>query len=133
MGYKMRSSISGLLGINEKFSTPDVPVFEKNLSDSWGYADMDRTITINSKLNEKQKADAVEHEREHVLQMRKGEAWYDQNNIYHKPKNNEAIQVYKRVGEGMIVKGMKMELGDPNNPIEKPVYEKTKTYPTKLS
>ena len=51
MGYKMKSSIPGLLGVNEKHSTPDVPVFEKDLGESWGHADMDRTITINKNLN----------------------------------------------------------------------------------
>ena len=34
---------------------------------------------------------------EHVMQMRRGEAWYDNNNVYHKPNLSEPIQVYKRV------------------------------------
>ena len=129
----MKTDIPELLGINEKHSTPDTPVFEKNLGGSWGYADMDRTITINSKLNEKQKKEAVKHEKLHVMQMRKGEAWFDSNNVYHQPKKDEPIQVYPRVGNGMIVKGKVMKLGDPNNPIEKPVYNKTKFFPTKIS
>ena len=129
----MKTDIPGLLGINEKLSTPDVPVFEKNLGNSWGYADMDRTVTINSKLNEDQKKEAVKHEKLHVLQMRTGEAWFDNNNVYHHQKKDEPIQVYPRVGNGMIVKGKVMKLGDPNNPIEKPVYSKTGYKPTKLS
>ena len=133
MGYKMKTNIPGLLGINEEHSTLDIPVFEKNLGGQWGYADMDRTITINSKLNEKQKTDAVEHEKEHILQMRKGEAWYDQNNIYHKPKHDEAIQIYKRIGDGMMIKGKVIPNGHKDNPIEKPVYNKTGKTPTKLS
>jgi hypothetical protein len=132
MGYKMKNSIPGLLGINEKHSTPDTPVFEKDLGGAWGFAEMDRTITINKKLNEQQKADAVEHEKEHVNQMRSGRSWYDQNNVYFKPNKDEPVQVYKRVGDKMIVKGNAMDVGHPDNPIEKEVYNKTKVYPTKI-
>ena len=132
MGYKMKSSIPGLLGINEEHSTPDTPVFEKKLGSSWGHAEMDRTITINKDLNDKQKADVVEHEKEHIIQMRSGRSWYDNNNVYFKPKKDEPVQVFKRVGDGMIIKGKKMKYGDPNNPIEKEVYDKTKVYPTKI-
>ena len=128
----MKSSISGLLGINEEHSTPDIPVFEKNLKGTWGYAELDRTVTINSKLNKKQKADAAEHEKLHVLQMRQGKTWYDSNNVCFKPEKNEPIQVYKRVADGMIIKGQKIKYGDPDNPIEKEVYNKTKVYPTKI-
>ena len=125
----MKTNIPGLLGLNEEHSTIDTPVFEKKLSSkTWGWADMDRTITINKKLNDKQKADAVEHEKLHVLQMRQGEAWFDINNVYHKPKKDESIQVYPRVGNGMVVKGKVIKLGDPNNPIEKPIYSQTKKY-----
>ena len=129
----MKTDIPGLLGVNEKHSTLDIPVFEKNLGSEWGYADMDRTVTINSKLNEKQKNEAVKHEKLHVMQMKTGEAWFDSNNVYHHPKKDEPIQVYPRIGNSMIVKGKKMEVGDPNNPIEEPIYEKTNFFPTKLS
>lgn len=64
--------------------------------------------------------------------MRSGRSWYDNNNVYFKPKKDEPIQVFKRVGDGMIIKGKKMKYGDPNNPIEKEVYDKTKVYPTKI-
>jgi len=133
MGYKMKTNIPELLGINEELSTPDIPVFEKNLGSAWGYTNMDRTIHINKKLNDQQKEKAVEHEKLHVMQMRSGEAWFDSNNVYHHPKKDEPIQVYPRVGNGMIVKGKVMKFGDPNNPIEKPVYNKTKFFPTKIS
>ena len=128
MGYKMRSSIPEILGINEELSTPDVPVFEKNLGKAWGYAKMDRTIEINSKLDDNEKKHVHEHEMEHVMQMRRGEAWYDNNNVYHKPSLSEPVQVFKRVGGGFLVNGKKMETGDPKNPIEKPVYNKTGYY-----
>ena len=34
----MKSSIPDMLGMNEEHSTPDVPVFEKDLGKAWGYA-----------------------------------------------------------------------------------------------
>jgi len=133
MGYKMKTNIPGLLGLNEDHSTPDTPVFESNLGNAWGYANMDRTIHINSKLTDQQKEKAVEHEKEHVLQMRKGEAWFDNNNVYHQPDKSKPIQTYTRVGNGILVKGKVIPNGHPNNPIEKPVYSKTGYKPTKLS
>jgi hypothetical protein len=133
MGYTMKTNIPGLLGINEELSTPDVPVFEKNLGKAWGYAKMDRTIDINSKLNDKQKKDAHEHELLHVMQMRSGEAWYDNNNVYHHPDKSKPIQVYQRIGGGMLVNGKIIKVGDPNNPIEKPIYNKTGKHAAKIS
>ena len=47
-------------------------------------------------------------------------------------KKNEPVQVFKRVGDKMIVKGNAMDVGHPDNPIEKEVYNKTKVYPTKI-
>ena len=129
----MKTNIPGLLGLNEEHSTPDIPVFEKNLGGSWGYADMDRTVHINSKLNEKQKKEAVDHEREHIFQMRSGEAWFDSNNVYHHPNKSEPIQTYKRIGNGILVKDKVIPNGNLQNPIEKPVYNKTGFKPTKLS
>jgi len=134
MGYKMKTNIPGLLGLNEEHSTIDTPVFEKNLSSkTWGWADMDRTITINKKLNDQQKADAVEHENEHVLQMRSGEAWFDGNNVYHHPDKSKPIQSYTRVGNGIIVKNNIIPLGHPKSPVEKDVYKKTGKTPTQLT
>ena len=64
--------------------------------------------------------------------MRSGKAWYDSNNVYHKPEKDEPIQVYKRVGNKMIVKGKAMEIGSPDNPVEKEVYDQTGVYATKI-
>ena len=62
MGYKMRSSIPEMLGLNEEHSTPDTPVVEENMPKNvWGYASIDRVVHINDKLNKKDKAKAVEH------------------------------------------------------------------------
>ena len=55
----MKSSIPDMLGMNEEHSTPDVPVFEKDLGKAWGYANLDRTVTINKNFNDKQKKIAV--------------------------------------------------------------------------
>ena len=128
----MKSSIPDMLGMNEEHSTPDVPVFEKDLGKAWGYANLDRTVTINSKLNEDQKEEAVKHEKLHVMQMRKGEAWFDSNNVYHKPTKGSPILKYKRIGDKMLVGGKAMHVGDPKNPIEKEVYEQTGEYPTPI-
>ena len=118
--YKMKNDIHGLLGINKELSTYDVPVFEKNLDDGvWGAANNDRTIHINKKLNKKQKADAVEHEREHIKQFRNGSVRYDSKNIYYKPKLNSPIQIIPR---GSIKEGAH------NLPWEASIYKKTKTY-----
>jgi hypothetical protein len=133
MGYTMKTNIPGLLGLNEEHSTPDIPVFEENLGGAWGYANMDRTIHINSKLNDSQKEKAVEHEQEHVMQMRKGEAWFDNNNVYHQPDKSKPIQTYKRVGNGILVKGKVIPNGHSENPIEKSVYNKTGYKPTNLT
>ena len=129
----MKTDIPELLGINEELSTPDIPVFEKNLGGAWGYTNMDRTIHINKKLNDQQKEKAVEHEKLHVMQMRSGEAWFDNNNVYHQPDKSKPIQTYTRVGNGILVKGEIIPNGHPENPIEKPVYKKTGFKPTKLS
>ena len=129
----MKTDIPGLLGINEELSTPDIPVFEKNLGGAWGYTNMDRTIHINKKLNDQQKEKAVEHEKLHVMQMRSGEAWFDSNNVYHQPDKSKPIQTYLRIGNGILVKGKVIPNGHSENPIEKPVYKKTGFKPTKLS
>ena len=129
----MKTNISEMLGLNKELSTPDVPVFEENLGGSWGYANMDRTIHINNKLNNHQKKKAVEHEKEHIMQMRKGEAWFDSNNVYHQPDKSKPIQTYKRVGNGILVKGKVIPNGHEQSPIEKPVYNTRGFKPTKLS
>ena len=128
----MKSSIPGLLGVNEKHSTLDVPVFEKDLGKAWGYADLDRSITINKNLDENQKEQAVRHEKLHVLQMRQGKTWYDSKNVYHKPTKGSPILKYKRIGNKMLVGGKPMHVGDPKNPIEKEVYAQTGEYPTPI-
>jgi len=128
----MKTSIPGLLGMNEEHSTPDIPVFEKDLGKAWGYAELDRSVTINKNLTDKQKEIASRHEKLHVLQMRQGKTWYDSKNVYHKPTKGSPILKYKRIGDKMLVGGKAMHVGDPKNPIEKEVYDQTGEYPTPI-
>jgi hypothetical protein len=120
MGYKMNSNIPDLLGINEELSTYDVPVFEKNMPEKvWGTANMDKTIHINKDLNKKDKETVVEHETEHILQMRKGLVSYDSNNVYWRGNPFQQFAIYDRDD---------IKEGDHKLPWEKAVYDKTKKY-----
>jgi hypothetical protein len=120
MGYKMRSSISEMLGLNEEHSTPDIPVVEESMPKNvWGYASVDRVVHINNKLNKEDKAKAVEHEKEHVMQMRKGLVSYDHENVYYRTHPLKQFTAYPRD---------EMKEGAHNLPWEKDVYNKTKTY-----
>ena len=92
-----------------------------------------QTAERKAKQNEKQKEKAVQHEREHVLQMRRGETWYDMNKVYHHPDKSKPIQTYLRIGDGILVKGKVIPNGHSESPVEKPVYAKTGYKPTKLS
>ena len=119
MGYKMKTDIPGLLGINEKHSTPDTPVFEKNLGSAWGVANNDRTIFVNSKLSKKNKKHAAEHEHLHVMQMRMGLVNYDNKNIYFRNTLFEPLKKYARKN---------IQAGKTTLPWEKQVYDITKKY-----
>lgn len=118
----MNSNISELLGINEEHSTPDIPVFEKSLpKDVWGVAKMDRTIEVNSKLNKKDIAKVVRHEKEHVIQMRKGLVSYDNKNVYYRKHPLKQFLIFPR---------NKIKTGSHSLPWEKDVYNKTGEYPS---
>jgi len=122
MGYKMKSNLPRLLGINPELSTYDIPVFEKNLKDGqWGAANMDRTIHINKDISPMQKKAAVEHETEHIKQFRKGETWYDKKHIFHRKTPFSPIQ---KILRSSIVEGAH------DLPWEASIYKKTKTYAT---
>ena len=120
MGYKMKTSIPELLGINPELSTYDVPVFEKDLNDKiWGAANMDRTIHINEDLSPTQKKHAVEHEMEHIKQFKRGEVAYDNSNIYYRKTPFSPIQKISRNS---------VKAGAHNLPWEASIYKKTKKY-----
>jgi len=120
MGYKMKTSIPKLLGINPELSTYDIPVFEKNLnSNIWGAANMDRTIHVNEDLSKENKKHAVEHEMEHIKQFKKGEVAYDNSNIYYRKTPFSPIQKIPRNS---------VKAGAHNLPWEASIYKKTKKY-----
>ena len=117
--YSMKSDIHSLLGLNKELSTYSVPVFEKNLGDVWGVANMDRTIYINKDLSNKNKREAAQHEAMHVLQMRQGKVSYDNKNIYWRETPMSGIQ---KIARSSIKEGKR------SLPWEKEIYDKTKTY-----
>jgi Zn-dependent peptidase ImmA (M78 family) len=120
MGYKMKSNIPKLLGINPELSTYDVPVFEKDLPKNlWGAALIDRTIHINKNISNDKKKHAVEHEMMHVMQFRSGQVNYDKKNIYYRATPFEPIQTYVR---------SKLKEGSASLPWEKAIYDKTGKY-----
>lgn len=119
MGYKMKSNIHSLLGINKELSTYNTPVFEKNLGNVWGVANNDRTIFVNSKLSKKNKKHAAEHEHLHVMQMRMGLVNYDNKNIYFRNTLFEPLKKYARKN---------IKAGKTTLPWEKQVYDITKKY-----
>ena len=119
MGYKMKSNIHSLLGINKELSTYSVPVFEKNLGETWGVANNDRTIFVNSKLSKANKKHAAEHEHLHVMQMRMGLVNYDNKNVYFRNTLFEPLKKYARKN---------IQAGKTTLPWEKQVYDITKKY-----
>ena len=120
MGYKMKTNIPKLLGINPELSTYDIPVFEKDLDKGhWGAANRDRTIHINKDLSKENKKHAVEHEMEHIKQFRNGTVRYDNKNIYYKPTPGSPMHTIARSS---------VKEGHPSLPREKVIYHKTKKY-----
>ena len=79
-------SIAELFDFNEKHSIPGSIVVEKQMPKNvWGQIDINGKIEINKKLNKRQKAEAVHHERQHLKQIRTGDLHFDMNNYYYKP------------------------------------------------
>ena len=77
-----------------------------------GKANNNGTIVINSKLKDpKQIQEVIDHETEHIIQMRDGRLDYDKENVY---------------WEGKTIPRSSIEEGAKNLPWEKEVYNKTK-------
>lgn len=113
MGFKLRSSIGKLLGINEELSSYTHPVFEKNLDDGVvAEANRDGTTFVDKKASKTKKEEAVEHENVHHEQMRRGDLNYDEKNVYWKGKT------YPR--------GPQMREGAKGLPWEAEAYNRTK-------
>lgn len=113
MGFKLRSTISRLLGINEELSSYTHPVFEKNLEGGVvAEANRDGTTFVNKKASKSKKKEAIDHENVHHEQMRRGDLNYDENNVYWKGKT------YPR--------GPQMNEGAKGLPWEAEAYNRTK-------
>ena len=91
MAFKMKT-IAQLLGLSEKYSKPSSVVFEKNLPPGvMGEIDANGTITIDSRMTEKQKAKTIAHERGHLKQIRTGVLHFDTNNYYYKKTGRKPL------------------------------------------
>ena len=113
MGFKLRNTISTLLGINEELSSYTHPVFEKNLEDGViAEANRDGTTFVNKNASKEKKKESIAHENVHHEQMRRGDLNYDEQNVYWKGK--------------IFPRGPKMMEGAKNLPWEAEAYKRTK-------
>lgn len=94
--FKLKNK-SDLFGFNNEASTFDTPVFEKDLGEGiQAEANRDGTIFVNKGLSKKQIADAVEHEKVHLNQMRQNRLDYTDNEVIWKRDTKSPMKVYKR-------------------------------------
>ena len=91
----------------------DTPIYSVDMEDGvLGKANNNGTIVINSKLKDpKQIQEVIDHETEHIIQMRDGRLDYDKENVY---------------WEGKTIPRSSIEEGAKNLPWEKEVYNNTK-------
>ncbi len=83
-------SLSELFGFNEKHSIQGSVVIEKKMPKNvWAQIDINGKIDLNKNLNKQQKKEAINHERQHLKQIRTGVLHFDMNNYYYKPKPNK--------------------------------------------
>ena len=95
------------------YFTDSTPIYSIDMEDGvLGKANNNGTIVINSKLKDpKQIQEVIDHETEHIIQMRDGRLDYDKENVY---------------WEGKTIPRSSIEEGAKNLPWEKEVYNKTK-------
>jgi hypothetical protein len=95
------------------YGSQDTPIYSVDMEDGvLGKANNNGTIVINSKLKDpKQIQEVIDHETEHIIQMRDGRLDYDKENVY---------------WEGKTIPRSSIEEGAKNLPWEKEVYNKTK-------
>ena len=114
MGFKLKD-FSDLVGIDKDTSSYGTPVFKKDLNGGvMAEANNDGTIFVDKSLSEKQKEDAVAHEKVHLDQMGQGRLQYDNNTVTWKKDTRSPARVYKRDT---------MNEGAENLPWEKEAYE----------
>ena len=107
MGFKLGSE-------KRKIRTPQkTPILKKKLDKGiLAEANKDSTIFIDSSLKDpKIRKYAVDHEREHIEQIKKGDLNYDNKNVYWK---------------GQTIARAELEEGNSELPWEKPIYEQVK-------
>jgi hypothetical protein len=102
MGFKLKD-FSDLVGIDKDTSSYGTPVFKKDLDGGvMAEANNDGTIFIDKSLNEKQKKDAVAHEKVHLDQMGQGRLQYDNNTVTWKKDTRSPARVYKRINGNIV-------------------------------
>ena len=104
MGFTMKGA---------PYGSQDTPIYSVDMEDGvLGKANNNGTIVINSKLKDpKQIQEVIDHETEHIIQMRDGRLDYDKENVY---------------WEGKTIPRSSIEEGAKDLPWEKEVYNKTK-------
>jgi hypothetical protein len=105
MGFTMKGA---------PYGSQDTPIYSVDMEDGvLGKANNNGTIVINSKLKDpKQIQEVIDHETEHIIQMRDGRLDYDNENVY---------------WEGKTIPRSSIEEGAKDLPWEKEAYTKTKT------
>jgi hypothetical protein len=105
MGFTMKGA---------PYGSQDTPIYSVDMEDGvLGKANNNGTIVINSKLKDpKQIQEVIDHETEHIIQMRDGRLDYDKENVY---------------WEGKTIPRSSIEEGAKDLPWEKEAYTKTKT------
>ena len=102
MGFKLKD-FADLVGIDKELSTYGTPVFEKELGGTvMAEANNDGTIFIDKGLSDKQKKEAVKHEKVHLNQMKTGRLHYDNETVTWKKDTKSAPRVYKRQNGNLI-------------------------------
>ncbi len=82
---KSHSEIFGLHDATSEFGTP--VIIKDDLEEGvQAEANRDGTIFVSSDLPESKVQDAVNHEKVHLDQMKRGDLDYDDNNVYWKGK-----------------------------------------------
>jgi hypothetical protein len=121
MPFNLKTKES-LFGIDAKTSTSDTPVFLKNLEPGiGGEANRDGTIFVDKQLNQAQREEAVNHEKEHLCQMKQGKLDYTNDTVTWKKDTRSPARVYTR---------QMMNEGAHNLPWEKEAYYNTKRQKT---
>ncbi len=104
MGFTMKGA---------PYGSQDTPIYSVDMEDGvLGKANNNGTIVINSKLKDpKQIQEVIDHETEHIIQMRDGRLDYDKENVY---------------WEGKTIPRSSIEEGAKDLPWEKEAYNNTK-------